>query len=284
MKKDVVKLSKKHRSIWQSRVWFWMPGALGVGFFSIVPFGETILLSFSRGLSSYQAVLKNEAFRLAACNMLRFVITGIPLLLFLSFLIAIGIYKSRWMQLIKSLYLLPMAVPVAVVVFIWKIFFHKEGLCNQMLAAFHITPVDWMSGNAAFYTLVISYLWKNLGYAIVLWIAGMAKIPESIIEAAKVDGATDRQCISYMILPQLKPVCYTAAMLSFLNSFKIFREAYLVAGAYPPQSIYLLGHLFHNWFINLEIEKMSAAAVILATFFSACSLLLQKTWEAEEMF
>lgn len=143
--------------------------------------------------------------------------------------------------------------------------------------------MDWLSGDAAFWVLVISYLWKNLGYTIVLWIAGMAGIPAGITEAARIDGATEWQCVRYMILPQLKPVFFTITMLSFLNSFKVFREAYLVAGSYPPKSIYLLQHLFNNWFTNLEIDKMSSAAVLLAVFFAICSLTLQNLWEKEEM-
>ncbi len=112
----------------------------------------------------------------------------------------------------------------------------------------------------------------------------MAAIPDSIIEAARVDGATQGQCVRYMVLPQLKPVFYTITMLSFLNSFKVFREAYLVAGAYPQKSIYLLQHLFNNWFTNLEIEKMSSAAVLLAVFFALCSLSLKNLWEKEDAY
>ena len=102
----------------------------------------------------------------------------------------------------------------------------------------------------------------------------MMSVPESLAEAARVDGATERQCVRYVVLPQLKPVFYTITMLSFLNSFKVFREAYLVAGSYPQRSMYLLQHLFNNWFTNLEIDKMSSAAVLLAVFFALCSLTL----------
>ena len=260
-----------------------LPSVLGVGVFTFFPFVQMLLQSFSGGLSHYREVLSNEAFFLAVKNTCRFVGVGIPLLLLLSFVSALGIYKSKWMRFIKSIYLLPMAVPTAVVVLIWKVYFHKEGISNQILAVFGAPRVDWLSGDAAFWVLVISYLWKNLGYTIVLWIAGMAGIPAGITEAARIDGATEWQCVRYMILPQLKPVFFTITMLSFLNSFKVFREAYLVAGSYPPKSIYLLQHLFNNWFTNLEIDKMSSAAVLLAVFFAICSLTLQNLWEKEEM-
>lgn len=279
-----MKLYKKWSSIWQSRQLFLLPSMAGVFVFAVLPFGNMLIQSFSGGLTNYKTVLGNEAFHLAVKNTCRFVGVGIPLLLLLSFAAALGIYKSKWMRLLKSVYLLPMAVPTAVVVLIWKVFFHKAGIGNQILAFFHIGAIDWMSTDAAFAVLVISYIWKNLGYTIILWIAGMAAIPDGIIEAARVDGATQGQCVRYMILPQLKPVFYTITMLSFLNSFKVFREAYLVAGAYPHKSIYLLQHLFNNWFTNLDIDKMSSAAVLLAVFFALCSLSLKNLWEKEDVY
>ena len=101
------------------------------------------------------------------------------------------------------------------------------------------------------------------------------------MEAAKVDGASGGQCVFYILLPQLKPALYTITMLSFLNSFKVFREAYLLVGSYPPKSMYLLQHLFNNWYVNLDIDKMSAAAVMLSAAFALCSVLLQRMWEKE---
>lgn len=281
--KGVMRLFKKSNSILRNRWCFLLPSFVGVGLFVLLPFGWVVVTSFSKGLSNYMAVLTNEAFLLAVKNTLLFTGVGIPLLLLLSFAAALGIYKSKYMRFLKSIYLLPMAVPTAVVVLIWKVFFHKAGIGNQILELFHIEAVDWLSSNAAFWVLEISYIWKNMGYTIVLWIAGMAAIPEAVIEAARVDGANEWQNLRYMILPQLRPVFYTITMLSFLNSFKVFREAYLVAGSYPQRSMYLLQHLFNNWFTNLEIDKMSSAAVMLAVFFAVCSLTLRNMWEKEEI-
>ncbi len=110
----------------------------------------------------------------------------------------------------------------------------------------------------------MSYVWKNLGYTIVLWLAGLHGVPEELKEAARTDGASELKCFFYVVLPGLKPVLYTITILSFLNSFKVFREAYLVAGAYPQQQMYLLQHLFNNWFVRLELGKLTAAAIMLA--------------------
>lgn len=281
--KDVVKLSRKWTSILRSRVWFLLPSVIGVFVFALIPFADMLIRSFSNGAGNYQTVFENGAFHLAMMNTLRFAGVGIPILLICSFLAAFGIYKSKWMRFLKSIYLLPMAVPAAALVLIWKAFFHEAGLFNQLLTAFEIKEIDWLGSGAAFWVLVISYIWKNLGYTVALWIAGMMSVPESYAEAARVDGATERQCLFYIVMPQLRPVFYTITMLSFLNSFKVFREAYLVAGSYPQKSMYLLQHLFNNWFTNLEIDKMSSAAVLLAVFFAICSLGLQRMWEKEEL-
>ena len=277
--KDVVKLSRKWTSILRSRVWFLLPSVIGVFVFALIPFADMLIRSFSNGAGNYQTVFENGAFHLAMMNTLRFAGVGIPILLICSFLAAFGIYKSKWMRFLKSIYLLPMAVPAAALVLIWKAFFHEAGLFNQLLTAFEIKEIDWLGSGAAFWVLVISYIWKNLGYDIVLWMAGLAGISENIYEAAKVDGAGEWQCFWKITLPNLKPSLYTITVLSFLNSFKVFREAYLVAGDYPHESIYMMQHLFNNWFRSFSFDKMAAAAVTESILLLGLILLLQKAWD-----
>ena len=99
-----------------------------------------------------------------------------------------------------------------------------------------------------------------------LWLAGLETIPRPLYEAAAVDGATPFQTFVFITLPNLLPTVVLTTILSLVNSFKVFREAYLVAGNYPQESIYLLQHLFNNWFLSLDIGKLSAAAVLLAGY------------------
>lgn len=252
----------------------------------MVPFGDVMIRSMKTmvtdsfcGLANYKTVFSNGAFLLAAKNTLRFDLVCLPLLIGFSLLVAVMLSKSRLVQGLKSAYLFPLAVPTATVVLIWKMLFDRNGMFNAGLSRLGITPVDWMGSDMAFAVLVISYIWKNLGYTVLLWLSGILGISESITEAARVDGAGEAKIFFSVILPNLKPVFYTITVLSFLNSFKVFREAYLVAGAYPQESIYLLQHLFNNWFTNLEIDKMAAAAVVIAVLLSGFVLLLQKLWD-----
>ena len=182
----------------------------------------------------------------------------------------------------KSAFLLPMAVPAASVVLVWKVLFHSNGLINGLLEGLGMEKAAWMSSDLAFWVLVISYLWKNVGYDMILWLAGLAAIPENIYEAARVDGAGEWQCFTKITLPNLMPSLYTISVLSFLNSFKIFREAWLVAGDYPHQSMYLLQHLYSNWFRELSFDKIAAAAVVNAGVVFLLVLLLKKAWDKQE--
>ena len=262
---------------------FLAPSLLGVAAFVLIPFLDVIRRSFYEamggrfvGLKNYQTVLTNEAFHQAAFNTGRFLLSCIPLLLLLSFLVALCIQglcgSGEWF---KTIFLTPMAIPVASIVLLWQLMFDEKGYLNQITAVFHMSPVDWMNGATAFYVLVFSYLWKNIGYDIILWLAGLNGISPALYEAARVDGAGRWQCFRYITLPELRPTVFLIGVLSFVNSFKVFREAYLIAGDYPDSSIYMLQHLFNNWFVSLDIQKMSAAAVLTALVITTFLLVVQ---------
>ena len=268
------------------RFLFLLPSLAGVFLFVLLPFADVGKRSFQTavtqqfcGVDNYRTIFSNQAFLLAVKNTLRFVGIGLPLLVVLSLLLSLAINRLKWVQGLKSAYLFPMAVPTATVVLIWKMLFHKNGLINEGLGLFGLAPVDWLGTGASFWVLIMSYVWKNLGYTIVLWLAGLHSVPEELKEAARTDGASELKCFFYVVLPGLKPILYTITILSFLNSFKVFREAYLVAGAYPQQQMYLLQHLFNNWFTNLDIDKMAAAAVCITIVFVLFVLVLQHLWE-----
>ena len=177
-------------------------------------------------------------------------------------------------------------MPAATVVLIWKMLFSRQGFLNGLLISAGLLQegmlYDYMGTGAAFWVLVFSYVWKNLGYTMVLWLAGIFAVPDSMCEAARVDGASEGQVFWRVIFPNLKSSLYTITVLSFLNSFKVFREAYLVAGSYPHEDMYLLQHLFNNWFVNLELDKMAAAAVCVGAVLFFIILLLQRLWRQED--
>ena len=268
------KLRKKSACTWRSKrgrrkltgLLFVLPHLTGVLLFYLIPFLDVVRCSFVRfdgsffGLGNYRNVLSNEAFLLAARNTFRF--TAVC-------------YKSAL--------LLPFAVPAASVVLLWRVLFDTKGLLNGLFDALGATGCDWMNTGSAFYVLVGSYLWKNTGYVVILFLAALSQVPETLYEAARMDGAGRRAIFRYITLPCIRNASYTIFVLSLLNSFKVFREAYLVAGSYPQEDIYLLQHVFNNWFLNMDVDKMAAGAVLLALVVSAGIGALERVWQDREV-
>jgi multiple sugar transport system permease protein len=268
---------------------FILPGLTGTCVFILVPFIYIVGMAFSRsktgrgpGLQNFADVLHNEAFGLAMKNTFAFIGVCIPLLLAFSLLIAVAIHRSAVMGArIKTGFLLTMAIPVSSVVLFWRLLFDTNGFVNGFLHSLGAAPVDWMNTNYAFAILVFSYLWKNLGYNIVLWLAGLSMIPANIYEAAGMDGAGALRRFTRITLPNLMTSVFIITILAVVNSFKVFREAYLVAGEYPHGSIYLIQHLFNNWFRNFEMDKISAAAIINAILLIGMVVALKRCWGRE---
>lgn len=273
---------------------FLLPGFCGVAVFSFLPFMDVIRRSFVQmvsgrfcGLENYRIVLHNRAFLLAVKNTLRFLLVCLPLLLGISLVLAFLLHAWQMafhqkLRLLKAAYLVPMAIPAASLVLLWKLMFDKHGFVNGILHLCGIHAVDWMNTGAALFVLVFSYIWKNLGYTMVLWLAGLSSISPDLYEAAEMDGAGRMTQFFKITLPLIRPLIFTIVVLSFLNSFKVFREAYLVAGNYPQEDMYLLQHLFNNWFTDLSVDKMAAGSVLLALVITVFVLLLQKLWETNE--
>ncbi len=269
---------------------FLLPNLLGVLAFTLIPMLRVLLSSFQSavggrwmGIQNYLSVLHNAAFQVALRNTARFTVICVPILVSLSLLLAVwlhGLLRGR--GAFMSAYLLPMAVPVASVVLVWKVFFHKNGLINALLVFLGGSGIDWMDSGAAFWMLVLSYLWKNLGYTMVLWTAGLEGIPANVYEAAQVDGANGLQTFLYVTLPNLRGSAYTIGVLSLLNTFKVFREAWLVAGDYPHESMYLLQHLYNNWFRVLDYDKIAAASVMTSAVVFLLIGLLRRAWDRED--
>ena len=269
---------------------FLLPNLFGILYFSFLPMLQVFLRSFQSaiggnwvGTQNYLTVINNTAFQRAVANTGKFTLVCIPLLIVISLALAVLLYSMPGIgSTLRSIFLMPMAVPAASVVLVWKVLFHENGLINGTLLTLGSAGVNWMGSGAAFWMLVISYLWKNLGYTMVLWTAGLSAIPESIYEAAQVDGAGKLQSFLYITLPNLRGTAYTITVMSLLNSFKVFREAWLVAGDYPHESMYLLQHLYNNWFRELDFDKIAAASVMTSGVVFLLIGLLRRAWDGEE--
>lgn len=263
---------------------------IGTGVFLLFPYAYVVVNSFIKtgsgsfaGLDNYEAVLGSEAFMTAMGNTALFMVVSVPVILALSLLISVYIYENPHLAgCLKTSFLIPMAIPVTSVVLMWRFLFDDNGIINGVLNVCGMDTVNWMNTGAAFWILVLSYVWKNLGYNIILWLAALSAIDPAIGEAARIDGAGGWQRLTRVTLPAAKNGAFVIIVLAALSSFKVFREAYLVAGEYPHDSIYMVQHIFNNWFRNLEIDKLAAGDVINSLILIVLVLLLQRFWERRD--
>lgn len=252
---------------------FMAPSALGILTFFVVPFMVIIYYSMVDnpvrrnfvGFDNFISLITNSAFKEAAFNTLVFSLIAVPAAVILSLLLAMlldmGIPgKSRF----RTVFLCPLMVPVASVVIVWQVMFHTNGALNEIISVFGANPVDWMNSKYNVLIILSLFLWKNLGYNMVLFMAAFANIPEDLIEVSRLEGAGAWTIFFKIKLRYLSPTIFFVAVLSLINSFKIFREVYLLTGGYPYGNIYYLQHFMNNQFEALNYQKLSTAAVIMS--------------------
>lgn len=260
---------------------FIVPGFAGVMIFVVLPLADVFVSSFRRGgqgsfvgLTNYSVVLDNQAFRLAAGNSLLFELVGVPLLILVSLVVAIEVYEMKG-NIVKFAFLIPLAIPSNSLAVVWKILFAENGIVNGLITKAGGTPISFFTGRAVFRLFVGTFVFKNIGYNMLIWLAGLSAIPTEIYEGARVDGAGRFTRIFKITLPNMKRSFFIVAMLSVVNSLKIFREQYLMAGGYPDTTIYQLQHIFNNWFEKLELGKLTAGAVMTAVVFFGLILIIR---------
>ena len=267
------KRSPEQRKDLLRSICFLSPSVLGVGVFFILPFCVVVYYSMIDGVASrefiwldnFKRLFQNSAFRLAAGNTLRFSAIAVPLAVVLAIVLALLLEARVPMKsAFRTFFLSPMMVPVASVVLIWQVLFSYNGTINVFLGNFGVDKIDWLQSDQAHWVVVILFLWKNLGYNMVLFMAGIANIPKELLEVASVEGASEFYKFFAIKLRYLSPTILFVTILSLINSFKVFREVYLLTGNYPYQALYTLQHFMNNMFNSYDYPKLSAAAVIMA--------------------
>lgn len=272
------KLMKVMRRDWTAAVLFLVPSLVGFSIFYLIPFAMGLLYSFQDssidgsfvGLDNYKALQASSSFRKAAANTFLFTSISVPLIIILSLLFAhllnLKLFMRNWLQ---TAFVLPLVVPVASIVMIWQILFDWNGTLNAWMQSLHLERIDWMKSNWSMSVLVMLYIWKNIGYNIILFLAGLQSIPKDYYETADIEGAGKFHKWIQITWVYLTPTMFFVVLMSIINSFKVFRETYLIAGDYPHDRIYMLQHYMNNMFLSLDIQKLTAAATLMV----ACILI-----------
>lgn len=264
------KASKKDK---RNAVLFLTPSLLGVLLFFILPFFVVIYYAVVDNpinhefvfLDNFISILQNSAFQQAAKNTVVFSLISVPLAVILSLAMAMLLEQNIPMRSqFRTFFLSPMMVPVASIVLIWQVLFDYHGVINEFVKLIGQTPVDWLKSSYSQIVIVVLFLWKNLGYNMILFMAALNAIPKDILEVATLESATEFQKFWYIKLRYLSPTILFVGILSLINSFKVFREVYLLTGSYPYDTLYLLQHFMNNTFRSLDYQKLSAAAILMA--------------------
>jgi multiple sugar transport system permease protein len=252
---------------------FLTPSLIGFSVFYIIPFfaaGYYSLVSSPVngrfvGLSNYKELLNNAVFLNAAKNTLIFTGISVPVNMFFSLALAMLLVKRIYMKrLLRALFITPLVIPVSSVVLVWQILFDISGTVNFVLGGIGIKPVDWMGSSWARVVVVIVYIWKNAGYNMVLFLAGLQNIPVEYYESAGIDGAGFFKKFTNITCVYLAPTAFFVLIMSIINSFKVFRETWMLAEDYPHESIYMLQHYMNNMFASLDYQKLTTAAYLMA--------------------
>lgn len=252
---------------------FVSPSLLGVLIFFVLPFFVVIYYAFVNnpvlhefvGFDNFRNLFQNQSFRLAAKNTAIFSLISVPSAVIGSLLLACMLSQRIPLRSqIRTFMLSPLMVPVASIVLIWQVVFSNNGALNDFLAHFGVEKIDWMKSEFNRYVVILLFLWKNVGYDMILFLAALANVPTDIQEMAMLEGASSVRIFFQIKLRYIFPTILFVTILSLINSMKIFREVYLLTGKYPYDGLYLLQHFMNNTFESMDYQKLSSAALVMA--------------------
>ena len=252
---------------------FLLPGMAGILLFYGIPFIGGIWYSVTDGsvknefvgLNNFISVWQNPMFQLGLRNALELSLICAPLLFLLSFLLAAGLHRMRPAgAFFRSSVLMPYLMPSSAVLIIWLLWFDYGGPVNRILTALGGQRIDWLLGAELRIPVVLLFLWKNLGFCVIVFLSALQSIPESLYEYATLEGASFRKQTFSITLPLVVPSAFLVAILSFVSAFRIFKEIYFIGGAYPKDPLYTLQNYMSNMYNKLNYQNVTAAAYMFA--------------------
>ena len=250
-----------------------LPGLAGIMAFYVVPFFGGIYFSLMDGsfenkfvgIQNYQEILQNNMFLLGLRNTWELSLLCAPVIWLLSFILAAMLKTLREKSTaFRNVLLLPYLMPSSAMLLIWTLMFDYGGVINRLVTAMGLERVLWLEGEAMRLPIVLLYIWKNVGFSVVLFASALSAVHPSLYEFAALEGAGWWTQSFRITLPQILPTAFLVFVLAWVNAFKIFKEVYFIGGAYPNQAIYTLQHFMNNKFANLDYQDVTTAAYIFA--------------------
>jgi multiple sugar transport system permease protein len=260
---------------------FVLPGMAGVLLFFFLPLLISAGYAFydtaaGFGIGNFAHIFRSAAFGLAFWNTWKLLFAGLVLLFAAAITLALllsylGKYNPRVVFWLLVVQLIPMAVPSSVTGLFVTDVFGASGIINGLIVANGGESVEFLSSGLAFPVMLLLYLWKNAGLAVLLFYTRINAIPKSILEAARLDGANTHRLVRHIILPQLNSAFFFVFVIGIWGIFKLTRESYIIFGNYPASSIYGFQNFLTNHFSNANYSILSAASLV---FFVVVSVML----------
>ncbi len=248
---------------------FLAPGLAMLLIFYVIPFVGGIGYSVTDGtfqnafvgLENYKRLWGNEMFLLGLRNTLELSAVCAPLLWGCALGLAAGLEEmKRKTALFRSCVLMPYLMPSSAMMLVWLLLFDYGGPVNRVVCALGMERVYWLEGAALRLPVILMFLWKNLGFSVVIFSAALAAVPVAVQEYARLDGAGFVTRMTRITLPLIAPSAFLVFVLAWINAFRIFKEVYFIAGAYPDYSVYTLQNYMNNMFARLDYQNVTAAA------------------------
>jgi multiple sugar transport system permease protein len=234
-------------------VFFFLPvlGGLVLSFtdFDIYAIGRPDTARFM-GLGNYAQVLSNPLFWKALGNTFYFVLVGGPLSVLTSLVAALLVNSKlvRFQGLFRSIFFMPVVTTLVAVAIVWRYLFHPQyGLLNYGLGFLGIHPIDWLGDPAwSMPAIILLAIWRNFGYNMLIFIAGLQAIPDELYEAARIDGATGWKQFVRITLPLLAPTSLFVGLTTMIGYFQLFAEPYVMTDGGPLNSTMSLVFLMYK--------------------------------------
>jgi multiple sugar transport system permease protein len=270
-------------------VFFFLPvlAALGISLtdFDIYAVADLDNLRFV-GARNYVRLVETPLFWKALGNTLFFVVVGVPLSIAASLSTALLLHSrlTRFKAVFRTSLFAPVVTTVVAVAVIWRYLFHtRYGLLNYALGQLGVEPVDWLGDpDWAMPAIIVFAVWKNFGYNMIIFLAGLQNIPDDLYEAARIDGATRAQQLRFVTIPALAPTLLLVSILTIAGYFQLFAEPYVMTEGGPVQSttsvLYLMYEEGFKWW-NLGPASAVAFVLFLLMFaITALQLRLVRRW------
>ncbi len=261
-------------------LFFFLP-AVGAFFLSLTDFDIYALASLRNlrfvGLGNYRALLANPLFWQAVGNTLYFVVVGAPLSIAASLGAALLLDSrlARFKGFFRTALFAPVVTTLVAVAVIWRYLLHtRYGLINYGLGAVGLGPIDWL-GNPhwAMPAIILFAVWKNFGYNMIIFVAGLQTVPEELYEAARIDGASAFARFWHVTLPGLAPVVLLVSLLTIAGYLQLFAEPYVMTQGGPAQStVSVLYFMYEQGFKWWSLGVASAVAFLLFVLMLAVTL------------